>query len=153
MGLIDREQGLITIPGAGPGLTRRRGRSEGLPHLVPITPQVQMILDQMEDLHGKGVYVFPPLQQSKFQHLDPSAPNDFLKRIGYDGTLVAHGWRRVARTYGVDVLKAREVVIERQMGTCLAARWHRHMTALSIWMNGKFLHSWSDLLVETGLKI
>lgn len=151
---IDREKGLITIPGDCPGLKRRRGRSEGIPHLVPITPQVQMILDQMEDLHGKGVYVFPPLQHSRFQHLDPSAPNDFLKRIGYDGTLVAHGWRRVARTYGVDVLKAREVVIERQMGHLPDGKVGRaYDGAQYLDERLAFLQEWSDLLVETGLKI
>ena len=151
---VDEEQELITIPGDCPGLKRRMGSSDHISHLVPITPQVQMILDQMEDLHGRGVYVFPPLQQSKFEHLDPSAPNAFLKRIGYDGRLVAHGWRRVARTYGVDVLKAREIVIDRQMGHIPQGRVAKaYDGAVYLEERTKFLYSWNDLLVETGLKI
>ena len=151
---IDREQGLITIPGDTPGLKRRMGRSDHIPHLVPITPQVQMILDQMEEFHGRGVYVFPPLQHSRFDYLDPSAPNDFLKRIGYDGILVVHGWRRVARTYGVDVLRAREVVIERQMGHLPSGKVAKaYDGAQYLDERRDFLQNWNDLLVETGLKI
>ena len=109
-------EGKITIPGSTPGLKRRRGKSDTFVHVVPITPEIQQVLDQMEQLHGRGRYVFPKMRQSRFDHLDPSSPNDLLKRNGYSEKLVAHGWRRVARTFGVDVLKAREVVIERQMG-------------------------------------
>lgn len=107
----------------------------------------------MEKLHGRGKYVFPQLRQSRYDHLDPSAPNDFLKRIGYDGELVAHGWRSVARTYGVDLLKVREVVIERQMGhlpTGKVAKAYDRATYLDERVD--FMKDWCNLLEANGLQ-
>lgn len=151
---IDEEEAVIRIPGSTPGLKRRLGVSDHVEHLVPITSEIQEVLNQMEELHGRGHYVFPPLMESQFEHLDPSAPNDFLKRIGYDGKLVAHGWRRVARTYGVDVLKAREVVIERQMGHLPKGKVARaYDGAQYLDERTVFLRDWNQLLVESGLKI
>ena len=145
-------QDLITFPGTTPGLKRRRDRSDHISHLVPITPQIQRILDHMEKLHGRGKYVFPQLRQSKYEHLDPSAPNDFLKRIGYDGELVAHGWRSVARTYGVDLLKAREIVIERQMGHLPTGKVGKaYDRAIYLDERVEFLKQWCNLLEQNGL--
>ena len=147
-------QDLITFPGTTPGLKRRRDISDHISHLVPITPQIQTILDHMEKLYGRGKYVFPQLRQSRFEHLDPSAPNQFLKRIGYDGELVAHGWRSVARTYGVDLLKAREIVIERQMGhlpSGKVAKAYDRATYLDERI--EFLNQWCNLLERNGLLV
>jgi integrase len=108
----------------------------------------------METLHGRGHYVFPQLRQSRFPHLDPSAPNDFLKRIGYDGELVAHGWRSVARTYGVDILKVREVVIERQMGHLPKGKVDKAYDRATYLDERKdFLVRWCNLLEANGLVI
>ncbi len=147
-------EGKITIPGSTPGLKRRRGKSDTFEHVVPITPEIQQVLDQMEQLHGRGRYVFPKMRQSRFDHLDPSAPNDLLKRNGYSEKLVAHGWRRVARTYGVDVLKAREVVIERQMGHLPKGKVGKAYDGCQYLDERKeFLEKWGELLVQKGLKI
>lgn len=144
----------ITFPGTTSGLKRRRHKSDHIPHVVPITPQIQRVLDHMETLHGRGHYVFPQLRQSRFPHLDPSAPNDFLKRIGYDGELVAHGWRSVARTYGVDILKVREVVIERQMGHLPKGKVDKAYDRATYLDERKdFLVRWCNLLEENGLVI
>ena len=108
----------------------------------------------MERLHGRGQYVFPQLRQSRYEHLDPSAPNDFLKRIGYDGELVAHGWRSVARTYGVDILKAREIVIQRQMGHLPTGKVEKaYDRAQYIEERNEFMEKWCRLLEEHGLRI
>lgn len=147
-------QDLITFPGTTPGLKRRRDISDRISHLVPITPQIQTILDHMEKLYGRGKYVFPQLRQSRFEHLDPSAPNQFLKRIGYDGELVAHGWRSVARTYGVDLLKAREIVIERQMGHLPSGKVGKaYDRATYLDERIEFLNQWCTLLEQNGLLI
>ena len=145
-------EGKIAIPGTTPGLKRRRGKSDTFEHVVPITPEIQQVLDQMEQLHGRGQYVFPKMRQSRFEHLDPSAPNDFLKRNGYEEQLVAHGWRRVARTYGVDLLKAREVVIERQMGHLPKGKVGKaYDGAEYLEERFEFLKQWGSLLVDKGL--
>jgi integrase len=142
----------IIIPGTTPGLKRRRAKSDHIPHHVPITPQIKAILEHMEKLHGRGKYVFPQLRQSRYEHLDPSAPNAFLKRIGYDGELVAHGWRSVARTYGVDILKAREIVIQRQMGHLPTGKVEKaYDRALYLEERTEFMNKWCKLLEENGL--
>jgi len=144
----------IIIPGTTSGLKRRKNKSDHIPHFVPITPQIQRVLNHMEKLHGRGRFVFPQIRQSRYQHLDPSAPNDFLKRIGYDGELVAHGWRAVARTYGVDLLKVREIVIERQMGHLpkdKVAKAYDRATYLDERVD--FLRKWCNLLEENGLEV
>jgi len=145
-------RGIITFPGTTPGLKRRRNKSDHIPHLVPITTQIQRVLDHMEKLYGRGKYVFPQLRQSRYEHLDPSAPNDFLKRIGYDGELVAHGWRSVARTYGVDLLKVREIVIERQMGHLPTGKVAKaYDRAQYLEERTAFLEQWCNLLEVNGL--
>jgi integrase len=148
------DEKFIVVPGTTPGLKRRQGKSDHIPHHVPITPQIKAILEHMEKLHGRGRYVFPQLRQSRYEHLDPSAPNDFLKRIGYDGELVAHGWRSVARTYGVDILKAREIVIKRQMGHLPTGKVEKaYDRALYLEERTEFMNKWCRLLEEHGLKI
>ena len=37
--------------------------------------------------------MFQPIRESRFNHLDPSAPNHYLRSIGYKDALRAHGWR------------------------------------------------------------
>ena len=145
---------VITIPGDTPGLKRQRGKSDDIPHLVPITPEIQAVLDQMERLHGRGRYVFPQIMQSQRPHLNPSAPNNYLTALGYKGIQRAHGWRRVARTYGVDVLKAREVVIERQMGHLpKGACGKAYDGAQYLDERLEFLRNWGQVLVQQGLSI
>jgi len=147
-------QEFITFPGTTPGLKRRRGKSDHIPHLVPVTGQIRKVLDHMEKIHGRGKYVFPKLRQSRYEHLDPSAPNAFLKRIGYDGELVAHGWRSVARTYGVDILKGREIVIERQMGHLPTGKIGKaYDRAQYLEERTEFIKQWCELLEEQGLII
>ena len=50
-------------------------------------------------------YIFLSLRESRFPHLDPSAHNNFLRTLGYQGKLVSHGWRSVSLTNGIDLLK------------------------------------------------
>ena len=148
------DEGLITIPGTTSGLKRQRGKSDHIPHLVPITDEIQDVLDHMEILHGKGRYVFPQITQSKRPHLDPSAPNNYFIALGYKGVQRAHGWRRVVRTYGVDVLKEREVVIERQMGHLpegACGKAYDGAQYLDERLN--FLEKWGQVLVQNGLRI
>ena len=51
---------LITIPGTTPGLKRRKGKREHIPHLVPITTQMRRMLKKLEQLSGKDKYHFLP---------------------------------------------------------------------------------------------
>lgn len=86
---IDLEQKLWTIPAH-----RMKKRRE---HIIPLTPQTIALLEIMRPISGNRDFVFP-------SHKDPKLPtnnqtaNAALKRMGFDGQLVAHGLRSIAST-------------------------------------------------------
>ena len=106
----------ITIPGTTPGLKRKKGKSDHIPHHVPVTPEMIKIFESLLELNGNSKYVFQPMRDSRFPHLDPSAINNYFRNLGYKDKLRAHGWRRTALTTGIDVLKFDRDVIRKQMG-------------------------------------
>ena len=55
----------------------------------------------MKRFNNGEKYIFPPMKDSRFPHLDPSAPNNFIRNLGYKDKLRAHGWRAVALTNGI----------------------------------------------------
>ena len=99
-------------------------------------------------------YIFPPIKKSRFPHLDPSAPNNFLRTLGYEGRLVTHGWRSVALTNGIDLLKPPREVIKRQMGHLPDNKVDQaYDKSEMLDRRREFLENWGDLLVEKGLEI
>jgi len=144
----------ITIPGSTSGLKRKKGKNDYIPHHVPITPQMQQIFDLMQQLNGHTQYVFAPLRASRFPHLDPSAPNNYLKNLGYKDVLRAHGWRSTALTTGIDVLGADRDVIKKQMGHLPEGKVDQaYDKSLRLDDRRKFLEDWCNLLEVNGLKV
>lgn len=67
----------------------------GLPHVVPISPQVRAILDQLEPMTGDSPYWLA----STLNPLVPISNNTLLfalYRLGYRGRMTGHGFRAVA---------------------------------------------------------
>ena len=81
----------IEIPGETSGLKRVKGKNDDIPHYVPITPQIQKILNRMKRFNNGEKYIFPPMKDSRFPHLDPSAPNNFIRNLSYKDKLRALG--------------------------------------------------------------
>ena len=68
------------------------------PHVVPLSDQAMSILESMKAISGDKKFVFPSaIYPSK--SIDRQTANAVLKRIGYSGKLVAHGFRSIASTY------------------------------------------------------
>ena len=67
------------------------------PHLVPLSDQAMEILDIMRPISGHRQYVFPS-RNRPLDHANPSTATVALKRMGYGGKLVAHGFRSLAST-------------------------------------------------------
>ena len=144
----------ITIPGNTSGLKRKRGKNDDIPHHVPITPQMERLFEFMRDLNGDTRYIFQPLRNSRYPHLDPSAPNNFFRSLGYEDKLRAHGWRSTALTAGIDVLKFDRDVIKKQMGHLPEGKVNQaYDKSLRLDERSKFMNQWCNLLEETGLKI
>lgn len=60
-------------------------------HVVPLSPQALGILEVMEPISAQREHVFPSRNDPK-QAMNSQTANAALKRIGYGGKLVAHGY-------------------------------------------------------------
>lgn len=66
-------------------------------HIVPLTEQMLGILRQMQPISGKREFVFPSARNPR-SHASSAAVNMALRRMGYKGKLVSHGFRSLAST-------------------------------------------------------
>jgi len=100
---IDFDMKLWVIPA-----DRMKAKRE---HVVPLSKQALEILEVMRPISANRQYVFPSRNDSK-QPMNSQTVNAALKRIGYDGKLVAHGLRSIASTtlneagFNPDVIEA-----------------------------------------------
>jgi len=100
---IDFKSKLWTIPA--------ERMKKKLSHSVPLTQQAIEILERMKPLSEKRVHIFPS-ERNPRSHTNPSTANMALKRMGYRGRLVAHGFRSIASTtlneegFNPDVIEA-----------------------------------------------
>ena len=152
--MIDEERKLLIIDGKTSGLKRKKDCNDHIPHHVPITPHMEKIFARAKRFNQGEKYIFPPLRESRFPHLDPSAPNNFLRTLGYQGKLVSHGWRSVALTNGIDLLKTPKEVIKKQMGHLPDNKVDQaYDKSLMLEERRIFLNKWCDLLVANGLEV
>ena len=151
---IDWKKKLLIIEGNTSGLKRKKDCNDDIPHYVPITSHMEKILNRAKRFNQREKYIFLPLKESRFPHLDPSAPNNFLRTLGYGGKLVAHGWRSVALTNGIDQLKTPREVIKRQMGHLPDNKVDKAYDKSQMLVERReFLNKWCELLVKNGLEI
>jgi len=66
-------------------------------HSVPLTGKMLRLLDFMRPISGNRRYVFPSTR-TPTKHANAGTANTAIKRMGYGGTLVAHGLRALAST-------------------------------------------------------
>lgn len=94
---IDTDAALWTIPSAKMKRTVR-GKINGRPHLVPLSPQALAILADVRPLTGHGRYVFPGLLTGE-RCMSDNTIRTALRRMGYNNDeMSAHGFRAMART-------------------------------------------------------
>ena len=152
--MIDEEKELITIDGSTSGLKRKKRKNDDRPHYIPITSHMRKLLDYAKRFNTGQEYIFLPMRESRYPHLDPSAPNHYIRNLGYKGKMVAHGWRSVALTNGVDELKEDKQVIKKQMGHLPKDKVDKaYDKSEMLDRRREFLENWGDLLVEKGLEL
>ena len=152
--MIDEKRHILIIDGKTSGLKRKKDCNDHIPHHVPITPHMEKVFARAKRFSPAQKYIFPPLRESRFPHLDPSAPNNFLRTLGYQGKLVSHGWRSVALTNGIDLLKTPKEVIKKQMGHLPDNKVDQaYDKSLMLEERRIFLNKWCDLLVANGLEV
>jgi len=86
---IDLEEKLWVIPAER--MKKKR------PHTIPLTEQAIAILLELKPITGDKKHVFHSAR-TKSKHLNESTANVALKRMGFQGRLVAHGMRALAST-------------------------------------------------------
>ena len=100
---IDLEAKLWTIPAERMKAKRK--------HIVPLSTQALDILEVMKPVSAHRDHVFPSRNDPK-QPMNSQTANAALKRVGYDGKLVAHGLRSIASTamneagFNADIIEA-----------------------------------------------
>ncbi len=90
---INEDEKLLIIPGPTSGLKRRKGINENIPHHVPLTKEMEMILNRAREFNTGEKYIFLPLRDSRYKFMGPESPNNYLKNLGYEGKQSAHGWK------------------------------------------------------------
>ena len=117
-------------------------------HSVPLTKQAIKILERMKPLSEKRVYIFPS-ERNPRSHTNPSTPNVALKRMGYRGRLVAHGFRSIASTtlneegFNPDIIEAALAHVDSNE---VRKAYNR---AEYIEKRRDMMSWWSDLLTDT----
>lgn len=66
-------------------------------HIVPLSPQALKILERMKPISAHREHIFPSRNDPK-KPMNSQTANAALKRIGYAGKLVTHGFRSIAST-------------------------------------------------------
>lgn len=149
----DVKNQIIVIPGNTPGL-KRTVKTQNIPHHVPVTPEMALLLAEAQKLGFSQKYIFGSYRSGKYPHLNPEAPNKFLINLGYKDLLTAHGWRSVPLTVGQDILKVSHEIIQRQMGHLIGDKVRKaYDRSLMLDERRKFMNEWSRLLIEQGLRI
>ena len=83
--------------------------------IVPLSQQAVAILQMMQAISGRQEYVFH--SYGKAGHLSEGAVLGALRRMGYSGEeMTGHGFRAMAKTVMLEVLKMPDQYIELQLG-------------------------------------
>jgi len=86
---IDFDKAIWAIPAERMKMAR--------PHEVPLTKQSLALLEFMQPLSGHREFIFPS-DRAPLRHANKETANRALKRMGFEGRLVAHGLRALAST-------------------------------------------------------
>lgn len=90
-------------------------KQTGVDLIVPLAHQAVEILGALKRVTGKRDHVF--YSYGKEGHLSEGAVLSALRRMGYDaGTMTGHGFRAMAKTIMLEVLKQPDQYIELQLG-------------------------------------
>ncbi len=127
----------------------------GKEHIVPLSRQVVMILEELKPLTGSSNYVFPGAR-SDMRPLSDNGPRTALRAMGYgNDQMTPHGFRAMASTL-LNEQGWRADVIERQLAHVeqnkVRAAYHR---SEYLEERRKMMQAWADYLdaLKTGADV
>ena len=122
-------------------------------HIVPLSDQAITLLKELHEMTGHRELLFPPQQHRRHMLMSENTINQLLKRMGYKGKLVGHGFRALASTtlneqgYPADVIERQLAHAERNK---IRAAYNR---AEYLPQRRAMMQAWADLIdsaVSTG---
>ncbi|WP_043804346.1 tyrosine-type recombinase/integrase [Arenimonas malthae] len=114
------------------------------PHLIPLATQALAILRELQQLTGRGRYLFPGARDPK-RHMSDGTINAAIARIGFKGELVGHGFRHMASTM-LNELGYRPEVVERQLSHKVAGVEGVYNKSQLISERKQMMQAWADYL-------
>ena len=118
----------------------------GEPLTVPLPRQAVEILREMENLSGKGQYVFPSVR-GRGRPMSENTVNAALQRMGFKDVMTGHGFRAMARTVLVERLGYPAEYVEQQLAHSVRdplGRAYNRTTYLE--QRREMLQAWADYL-------
>jgi integrase len=119
------------------------------PHIVPLSAQAMVILEELYPLTGNGRYVFPGARSSQ-RPMSDNAVLAAMRRMGISKEeMTGHGFRAVARTILDEVLGFRPDFIEHQLAHSVRdpnGRAYNRTAHLA--ERRKMMQKWADYLDE-----
>ncbi|NNP77698.1 integrase [Acinetobacter sp. Ac_3412] len=125
-----------------------RGAKMKSNHIVPLSPQAIILLEEIQKYSGNCDKVFPSLND-KDNFLSENTPNDALRRMGYSKDEISlHGFRALARSALGEMSVFQKDALEKQMSheernNTVGAYTH---IAQYIEERIKIMNAWSDWL-------
>jgi len=117
------------------------------PHIVPLPKQAVTVLQDLWPLTKRSSYVFPGVRSSA-KPMSENTINAALRNLGFDGdTMVAHGFRAMARTVLDEVLGFRPDYIEHQLAHAVRDPLGRaYNRTAHLAERKKMMQAWADYL-------
>lgn len=116
-------------------------------HLVPLSTQAVAVLEELRDLTGNRLHVFPSTRDPK-RPMSENTVNAALRRMGFDkDTMTGHGFRATARTVLDETLGFRPDFIEHQLAHAVRdpnGRAYNRTAHLA--ERRKMMQAWADYL-------
>ena len=140
------------IPPDTTGVKRTFGDKTNV-HVIPNTPQLEVLMNNLDAINGNQKYVFFSPYQGNHPYISPQTPNDHFKNLGYQHRQDAHGLRHVASTALIEKGHDRDMVSK-----CLGhlkndgAIGHYDFS-LQLDKRWDIHKSWNQLLIDEGLRI
>jgi integrase len=105
---VDFAQKQIVVP-------KEKTKMKVMEHVVPLTPQVVVLLHELKELGAGSPYLFPSQNRQKNPVMSENTINNVLRRMGFGGEQVGHAFRALASTVLNESGKFQPDSIERQL--------------------------------------
>ena len=150
----DADEDMWIIPAQTEGLKRKKSDVEN-DHLIPSTPEINALMDQVRRITGWQKYVFYSFNGKNHPHLGEETINDHLKNLGWSCKQSAHGWRDVITTATLEHSPFDYEIIDRQLGRLAhkqGTRGHYDESTL-VDKRRSFMEWWTSEVMNQGLKL